>query len=72
MNTNINKISETAIEYISEHVSTFNPVIQSGDTKTPEQNRPFLMYLSYRAPHRVCVTDQILMISFTMKQTEMK
>ena len=52
INTNINKISETAIDYISEHVSTFNPVIQSGDTKTPEQNKPFFMYLSYRAPHR--------------------
>ena len=52
INTNINKISETAIDYISEHVSTFKPVIQSGDTKTHEQNKPFFMYLSYRAPHR--------------------
>ena len=52
INKNINNISETAIEYISEHVSTSNPVTQSGNTKTPEQNKPFFMYLSYRAPHR--------------------
>lgn len=54
--------SETAQQYIREHVQTYNPKMANGNTrdafvdeKTDLQestNQPFFMYLSFRAPHR--------------------
>jgi len=42
---------EWAIKYITEHVEDRNPINPSGEVRTAEENQPFFMYLSFRAPH---------------------
>ena len=41
-----------AIEYIEEHVNKANPILEDGEERAEGKNRPFFMYLSFRAPHR--------------------
>ena len=43
---------DKAIDYITEHVNTSNPIRPEGETRIGSHNRPFFMYLSWRAPHR--------------------
>lgn len=37
---------------ITKHVEKSNPIMQNGAKRNKNQNRPFFMYLSWRAPHR--------------------
>ena len=41
-----------AINFLEEHVTTFNPKMEKNAVRTADQNKPFFMYLSLRAPHR--------------------
>ena len=40
-----------AINFLEEHVTTFNPKMEKNAVRTADQNKPFFMYLSFRAPH---------------------
>ena len=40
-----------AIKYITEHVTESNPIKAEGQERTADQNKPFFMYLAFRAPH---------------------
>jgi len=48
----MNTFKETAQDYISDHVKWHNPIKQNGKSREANQNVPFFMYLSFRAPHR--------------------
>ena len=37
---------------ITKHVQKSNPIMANGAKRNKNQNRPFFMYLSWRAPHR--------------------
>lgn len=41
-----------ATHFIEQHVKTFNPKMKSGTQRPKEQNKPFFLYLSFRAPHK--------------------
>ena len=43
---------DKAIGMITNHVKSKNPKMTDGDDRTDQQNQPFFMYLSWRAPHR--------------------
>ena len=40
-----------AIKFIKKHVETSNPVKLEGETRLATENKPFFMYLAFRAPH---------------------
>ena len=44
--------ANTAIDYITEHVETNNPIRDDGESRSDNENQPFFLYLSFRAPHR--------------------
>ena len=48
----MNTFKETAQEYLTQHVNWHNPIKPTGTARTAEENVPFFMYLSFRAPHR--------------------
>ena len=41
-----------ANQYIEDHVNWSNPKKPAGTSKSGDENKPFFMYLSFRAPHR--------------------
>ena len=41
-----------AMKFIEEHVWEQNPKIVHGKKRSADENRPFFMYLSFRAPHK--------------------
>ena len=43
---------DKAIGMITSHVQKSNPIMSDGDERSNQQNQPFFMYLSWRAPHR--------------------
>ena len=46
----LHRFHSVAIDYLTEHVEESNPITTDGDAKT--DNKPFFLYLSFRAPHR--------------------
>ena len=40
-----------AINFIEEHVTTFNPKMAEKSVRSADKNKPFFMYLAFRAPH---------------------
>jgi len=42
---------EYVIKHIKEHVENHNPISPAGAVRTPEENKPFFMYIGFRAPH---------------------
>ena len=41
-----------AVKFIKEHVEEWNPKeITAGEERKAEKNKPFFMYLAFRAPH---------------------
>ena len=41
-----------AVKFIKEHVEEWNPKeILAGEERKAEKNKPFFMYLAFRAPH---------------------
>ena len=41
-----------AIKFIEEHVWAHNPKKTTGKRRSADENQPFFMYLSFRAPHK--------------------
>ena len=46
----MHRFHSVAIDYITEHVESENPITTKGEEKSG--NKPFFLYLSFRAPHR--------------------
>ena len=40
-----------AVQYIKEHVDKWNPVKPKDAERPASENKPFFMYLAFRAPH---------------------